>query len=178
MRVSSMVLALAASMAIVGNLMAAEDEKKAPQERRPDRAMREPWELPKAIELSDQQKAKLEAVKSEFGARFKAARQKMGDVVTEGQRKARDEAAEAVRKAQAALAEAREKAREAFQLSDEQKAKMEEVRKELGELRKEVREKIGEILTPEQKEQLRKLWRPERGQRGDHPRPTHKPEDK
>ena len=46
--------------------------------------------------------------------------------------------------------------REAVKLTDEQKSKLSALRGQLGPAPKELREKIAAILTPEQKEQLKK----------------------
>ena len=52
-----------------------------------------------------------------------------------------------------------------MKLTDEQKAKMEEA--ELRLLTKEVREKVMALLTPEQKEQLKKEMKHRRGARAE-----------
>jgi Spy/CpxP family protein refolding chaperone len=168
MRVVSMALALIASLVIVGNLSAAE-EKRGPEGRRPGGPMMEQWDMLKEVSLTDDQKVKVEEVKKEYGPKLKEARQKMDGILTEDQKKARTEAMKAARAAGKDRQEARKEVEAAVKLTDDQKAKMAEAKKGVDTLRKEAREKILALLTPEQKEQLKK----ERG----HGRP-HRPEGK
>ncbi len=49
-------------------------------------------------------------------------------------------------------------------LTPDQKTKLAEARKQLGPIYKEFREKIMALLTPEQREQLKKKWEQKKGQ--------------
>jgi Spy/CpxP family protein refolding chaperone len=163
MRVVTAMLALAVSLAIVGNLWAAE-EKKAPERGRPGPGgfMGGPMLLDqigkmKGMNLTDEQKTKLEALKKEYDPKLKEAHDKMDSILTPEQKKARDEAMKARDEAIKAGKSARD-AREGFRglkLTDEQREKMGEAMKAAQPLQREVREKVMEILTKEQKELLK-----------------------
>lgn len=162
MKAVTTMLALAVSLVIVGNLSAAE-EKRAPEGRHPHQATMDRWAMLQGVNLTDDQKAKVEAVKQEYGAKFKEDRGKIDSILTEAQRKARDEAVKAARAAGKRGEEVWTAAKAAVTLTDEQKAKMAEVRKGGEALRKEAHEKIMAILTTEQKEQLKKSHEGMRG---------------
>jgi Spy/CpxP family protein refolding chaperone len=149
------ILALTVSLVIVGNLSAAE-ERRGPEGKHPRQAMMERWAVLNGVDLTDDQKAKVEEVKKEYGPKFKEARGNRDSMLTEDQQKARDEAVQAAKAAGKRGEEVRMAAKAAVTLTDEQKAKMADVRKDVQALRKEAREKIMAILTPEQKEQLKK----------------------
>ena len=166
MRVVSSLLALAVSLMIVGNVLAA-DEAPARQGRRPQRPAADQWDMFKGLNLTDDQKAKVEEIKKEYAPKVKEARQKMESILTDEQKKARAEAAKAARAAGKNRDEVRKAAQDAAKVTDEQKAKMAEARKEAGALRKEIREKLTAILTPEQKEQLKQLHQRGRGRRAE-----------
>jgi Spy/CpxP family protein refolding chaperone len=161
MRTVSTVLALAVSLMIVGNLSAA-DEKKGPEGRHPrgpamERGDLFPAEmLIKGLNLTDDQKAKFEALKKEYGPKLKESWQKADSVLTADQKKAREEAVKAAKAADKKGPEVWKDAHAAVKLTDEQKAKMAEIQKEGQALRKEVHEKVMALLTPEQQEQLKK----------------------
>ena len=149
------VLALAVSLMIVGNLSAAE-EKGEHKDKHPNGAMSEPWRMLKGLNLTDDQKAKLEGLKKEYGPKLKDDRQSMESILTEDQKKVRDEVLKAAKAAGKKPGESWKEVKEAVKLTDEQKAKLAETRKSMKALHKEIREKIEALLTPEQKEMLKK----------------------
>jgi Spy/CpxP family protein refolding chaperone len=155
-------LALAVLLVIVGNLSAAE-EKRGPEGRHSRQAMMERWAMLKGVNLTDDQKAKVEAVKQEYGPKFKKAWGKIDSILTEEQRKVRDEAAKAAKAAGKHGEEVWKDAKAAVTLNDDQKAKMAEARKEAEALHKEAREKTMSILTTDQKQQLKKSHEGKRG---------------
>lgn len=155
MRIARTMLALAVSLVIVGNLSAAE-EKRGPEGKHPRQAMMEHWAMLRGVNLTDDQKAKVDSVKQEYGPKFKEARGKIDAILTEEQRKARDEAVKTAKAAGKRGDEVWKDAKAAVTLTDEQKAKMAEARKGVEALHQEAREKIMAILTTEQKEQLKK----------------------
>jgi Spy/CpxP family protein refolding chaperone len=114
------------------------------------------FEVLKGLELTTDQKAKLEKLQKEFLPKIQQALRKMDSVLTDEQRKARAETIQAGQEAGKKWAEIEKNIHAAVKLADAQKAKMEEFRQELGELNKSLTEKIQGLLTPEQKEQLEK----------------------
>jgi Spy/CpxP family protein refolding chaperone len=165
MRVVSTMLALAVSLWMAGNLFAADQKKghEGREGRNPGRSMLEQWEgRLKAVNLTDDQKTKWEAIKKEYAPKIKDIAEKREKLLTPEQKKAREEAMKAVRTAGKKRDEARKEVEAAVKLTDEQKAKMAEVRKTSESLGKDLREKVQALLTPEQKD----LLKSQRGQRG------------
>lgn len=155
MKLVSTVLALAVSMVLVGSL-SADQEKKGPDGKHPQRPMAQRWEMFRGLNLSDDQKAKVAELRKEYALKFKEAWGKVDAVLTEEQKNARTEAMKVAKAAGTEVREAWTKVKEAVKLTDEQKAKMAELRKEGAALRNELREKMVALLTPEQKEKLEK----------------------
>jgi Spy/CpxP family protein refolding chaperone len=158
MRVVSTMLALAVSLVIVGNLLAA-DEKEGKHARRQPTGQGDlfPAAMLKSLNLTDDQKAKVKEVMSEYGPKLKEARE---SILTADQKKARDDAAKAAKDAGKKPAEVFRAAMTAVTLTDDQKAKMKET---VAPLRKEAIEKVTALLTPEQQEQLQKARKERRG---------------
>jgi Spy/CpxP family protein refolding chaperone len=147
LKVMSTVLAVVASLVVVGGLLAA-DAPKETKDKQP-RPQFDPIEMMlRGVTLSDAQKAKVEALKKEYAPKFKAAFEKHGDFLTQEQKKAMEEA-------RAAHKDPRETWK-SLKLTDAQKAKMEEGRKAMQALQKEVKDKVMNLLTPAQKKQLKK----------------------
>ena len=105
MRIVSIVLALAMSLTLTGKLLAADGgsstEGKPPCEgrQRPFGIAERIERLTKDLNLTDEQKTKLEALKKDLASKFGDARKKMDDILTAEQKKARDEAVKAAREA-------------------------------------------------------------------------------
>ncbi len=112
--------------------------------------------LLQSLNLTDEQKAKVEDVKKEFAPKAAEIAKKRDAVFTEENKKARAEAEKAAKDAGKNPREVAQAVREAVKLTDEQKAKMAELRKEEGALMTQRMDKIKAILTAEQKEQLEK----------------------
>jgi Spy/CpxP family protein refolding chaperone len=160
MRVVSAVFALAVSLIMVGNLLAA-DEKPTREGNRPHRPAMERGdlfggEMLKGLNLTDDQKAKVDDLKKEYGPKLKEAWEKTDAILTADQKKAREEAVEAARASGKRGPEVMKAAQEAMKLSDEQKTKLDAARKDTQALRKAAYEKLMSLLTPEQKETLKK----------------------
>jgi Spy/CpxP family protein refolding chaperone len=155
MKAGTYVLALAAPLMIAGALSAAEQGPAAG--RHPGRNWIDRLETLKGLNLTDDQKAKLEEFKKEYGPKFKEARQKMDGILTADQKKARAETRKADLAAGKKGPEVRKDVQAATKLTDDQKAAMADARKALGALHKELHGKVVAILTPEQQEQLKKL---------------------
>ncbi|MBU4272063.1 MAG: hypothetical protein KKE86_07175 [Planctomycetes bacterium] len=154
MKVLSAVLALAVSLAIVGNL-SAEEKKKG---KYPDRPTIGGMRMFEGLDLSEEQKANFKELWKEYLPKLKAVGEKLRDILTEEQKTARAEARKAAIEAGKKGKEVRDAVQDAVKLTDEQKAKFAELQKEMQALRKKMREKGMEILTPEQKEILKKKF--------------------
>ena len=168
MKTVSSVLALGASLLLAVVVSAADQETPTGEKPHGDRPQGERRHGPAGgmdilrmlkaagVELTADQKAKVEEVQKEFRPKMQAVQQKHEGILTDEQKKARAEAMKAVRESGKKWQEARKAVEDAVKLTDEQKAKMADVQKEMGELRKETHEKVMAILTPEQQEQLKK----------------------
>ena len=161
MRIVSVALALAISLLVAGNVMA--QQEKGP-ENKGKRCWTPPFPFLKGLDLTADQKTKLDALKKEYQPKFQDFRKTMESILTPEQKEARKEAAykahQAVKEAQEAVKKAQEAAQKAIDaavtLTSEQKTKMEEAKKQNGAVYKEFRSKIMDVLTPEQKQQLEK----------------------
>jgi Spy/CpxP family protein refolding chaperone len=107
------------------------------------------------LTLTDDQKASLTELKKEYGPKLMAAMKEF-NVRTPEQNKA---AAAAVKEAKAAGKTGKELHQAvdaAVTLTDEQKTKLADAKKGMQALDKELHQKVFSVLTPEQKEQLKK----------------------
>jgi len=155
MRTVRTVLVLAIALAIAAPALAQKKER-PPREKKapkcPAMAMME--RMSENLNLTPDQKAKIEAIAKEFGPKMAEA-QKKTDVLTPEQKKAMQDAGKAAKEAGKKGKEARDAVDAAVKITDDQKAKMNEARKELGVIQKEMREQFMTVLTPEQKEQFK-----------------------
>jgi hypothetical protein len=111
--------------------------------------------VPKSIELTADQKTKLDALNKEFGPKLAECRKKAASIITADQKKAR---AEATKKAKAdgkKGKELRAAANTAVAITADQKAQQAECKKAMGALNKEVRTQFAALLTDEQKAKIK-----------------------
>ena len=111
--------------------------------------------VPKTIELTADQKTKLDALNKEFGPKLAECRKKQASIITADQKKAR---AAATKKAKAdgkKGKELRAAGNAAFAITADQKAQQAECKKAMGALNKEIRTKFAALLTDEQKAKLK-----------------------
>jgi hypothetical protein len=111
--------------------------------------------VPKTIELTADQKTKLDALNKEYGPKLAELRAKAASVITKDQKKAR---AEATKKAKAdgkKGKELRAAVTAAVAITADQKAQQAESKKAMGALNKEIRTKFAALLTDEQKAKLK-----------------------
>ena len=157
MRSARVVLTLAVVLLMASALAAAPKKGKGKKEKKapPCPAAQRVERMLTGLTLTEDQQAKLGEIKKEFGPKLMELMKKM-DVFTPEQKKARAEAAKAAKAAGKKGKEAREAVEAAVQLTDEQKAAMAEAKKQMGPLQKELTQKVLAVLTPEQKEQLKK----------------------
>ena len=107
--------------------------------------------VPKGIELTADQKTKLDTLNKEFGPKVAECRKKAASIITADQKKAR---AEATKKAKAdgqKGKELRAAADAALALTADQKAQQTETKKAVMALNKEIKTQFAAILTDEQK---------------------------
>ncbi len=111
--------------------------------------------VPKGIELTADQKTKVDDLNKEFGPKLSECRKKAASIITADQKKAR---AEATKKAKAdgkKGKELRAAANAAFAITAGQKKQQVEVGKAMKALNKEIRTKFAALLTDEQKAKLK-----------------------
>ena len=111
--------------------------------------------VPKGIELTADQKTKVDDLNKEFGPKLVECRKKAAGIITADQKKAR---AEATKKAKAdgkKGKELRAAANAAFAITAGQKKQQVEVGKAMKALNKEIRTKFAALLTDEQKAKLK-----------------------
>ncbi len=147
-RVLSRVLMVAVALLVAVSLASAAEEGKKGR-RGPGQF--DPFRLPSSIELTAEQKAKLDDIKKEFGEAFAAAQKKAA--LTDDQRRAGREAATKAREEGKSGEDIRKAMQDAQKLTDDQK----KGRTELMETAQKIREKIGGILTDDQKAKLKSL---------------------
>lgn len=157
MRSARVVLTLAVALLMASPLLAGpkkggeKKEKKAPQCPAAQRIEK----MVAGLTLADDQKAKIGEIGKEFGPKLAEVMKKM-DVLTPEQKKAKADAAKAAKAAGKKGKEAQAAIDAAVNLTEEQKAKIAEAKKEMAPLEKDLCEKVTAVLTPEQKEQLKK----------------------
>ena len=120
---------------------------------------RSPTQLPRQIELTDDQKAKLAEIEKKHADKVKEAREKAA--LTEDQQKAMREAFAKAREDNTPREEMRAVIEKAVTLTDKQK----KGRKELTALLAEITKEVEGVLTDKQKEQLKELRERGPGQR-------------
>lgn len=107
--------------------------------------------VPKTLQLTEEQKKQVAALNKEYGPKLAALRKQSNELLTDDQKAARKEAA--------AKAKAEGKpprtALAAVELTAEQKEQQAKIKKEVAGIQKEVRGKFLALLTDEQKKQLR-----------------------
>jgi Spy/CpxP family protein refolding chaperone len=120
---------------------------------------RSPFQLPRSVELTDEQKEKLAEIEKKHGEKFKAAQEKARP--TDEQRTALREAFQKAREDGKQGEELRKVAEEAVTWTDDQK----KAREEVTAMTKEITEAVNGLLTEEQKKAIEEA-RQRRGQRG------------
>jgi Spy/CpxP family protein refolding chaperone len=108
-----------------------------------------------SVELTADQKTKLEAINKEHGPKLKDAQAKVDKILTPEQIKARREAQQAAKAAGKKGKEAQDSVNEALKLTAEQKKAMEDAQKGLREAQMAYNTAVAGILTAEQKEKAK-----------------------
>lgn len=155
MKIVRTVLTLALALLIAGSALAAE-KRKGKAAKKPPAPTIEALRMVEKLDLTADQKAKIEELKKEFGPKVAEAAKKLDEILTAEQKQARAEASKTAKAAGKKGKEAQQAVDEAMKLTDEQKDKMAEARKAMAALQKEIRGKVMDLLTAEQKENLKK----------------------
>jgi hypothetical protein len=138
--------------AIVGMAFGAEDGKRQNRKARradPTTAIKTKLE---SLDLSAEQKAKIEKIVSEQGPKLKEATEKAAASLTEEQRQARTEAQKAARAEGKKRKQAQEDINAAMKLTAEQQKAFAEATKAQLDARQSLIAAVSEVLTPEQRE--------------------------
>lgn len=143
---------LSLALLLTGSVFAADDAKadKGKGKKAPVVAV----QLPKDIELTADQKTKLEGVNKEFAEKLAEAQKKLDSVLTDDQKKARLAAMKEVRTGDKKGKEAREAIDKAIALKDDQKKAYEEASQGLADVRLAALKKAAEFLTDDQKAKI------------------------
>ena len=111
--------------------------------------------VPKSIELTADQKTKLDALNKEFGPKLAECKAKANSIITADQKKAK---AEAMKKAKAdgkKGKELRDAVNAAVAITADQKAQQAECKKATSALQKQIRTQFAALLTDEQKAKIK-----------------------
>ena len=111
--------------------------------------------VPESIELTADQKTKVDALNKEFGPKLAECRKKAASIITADQKKAK---ADAMKKAKAdgkKGKELRAAVNAALAITADQKTKQAETKKAMAALNKEIKTQFAALLTDEQKAKLK-----------------------
>jgi Spy/CpxP family protein refolding chaperone len=115
------------------------------------------FSFPKEIELTDEQKAKIDELKKEFAPRFDKIRAEMRAVMTDERRKVVEEVRKEAKAEGKKGKEVDEMVAAKLKLSPAEQAKLQEARAAREELMKEVNERKMAVLTAKQREHLQAI---------------------
>ena len=145
-------LAIACPVLAAGKCCAAKKAPACPAAQRVDKMV-------EGLTLTDAQKASLAAVKKQYGPKLTAAIKKL-DVRTPEQKKAAAQAAKEAKAAGKTGKELHQAIEAAVKLTDTQKTQLACAKKEMGTVEKDLCKKVMAVLTPEQKQELKKCQCP------------------
>ncbi|WP_417388297.1 hypothetical protein [Gimesia sp.] len=157
LKVSKALVAVALIMACVASVDAADKgAKKKKGNKKQANVTIQALNLPDSIELSDEQKEKVAALKKEYTPKFAALQKKNREILTDEQVKARRTAMKEAKDAGKKGKELRDAVNAALNLSDDQEKQMKEVTGEIRKLNAEVTGKLEGILTADQYAKIKK----------------------
>lgn len=146
----TLVFGLIASM--VPSPSDAQDEKGKGKKKAAETAVvDQTFAIPKEITLTDDQKAKVDALKKEHGEKLLELSKKLNEGITPEQFKARRDAQAKAKADGKKQKEIQEESEKAMNLTDEQKKKRAELQPEMQKLQLSIKEKIHGLLTDDQK---------------------------
>ncbi len=138
-------------VALIGVAFGAQEQKKGKKGAKGDPTAGVKAKL-ESLDLSAEQKEKIEKIFADQGAKVKAAAEKVAASLTNEQRKARGEAQKSAKAAGKKGKEANDEALAAMKLTDDQKKAFDEANKAQQEASQALNKAISEVLTPEQRE--------------------------
>ena len=154
-------------LAIATSVMAQDKAKGKREGKGGEKAKAQVQVLPKALleglELSDEQKVKLEEIAKEMKAPVVEARKAMDSLLTDEQKEARKAAQAKAKEEGKTPREAQKAVDEALKLTPEQQEKMAKAKEKQAEVQKQIRDKVMEILTPEQRTAVEEKMKKSRG---------------
>jgi hypothetical protein len=154
MKTGRRVLVLALALVIASPVLAAEKKKTAKAPKCPAQAAIE--RMTKDMTISPEQKTKFEAIQKEFGPKLMEGMKKRNEVIKPEQQAKYSEARKTAEAAGKKGKELKDAVEAAMGLDADQKAKLAEIEKENRKLYSELQKAAMEVLTPEQKDQLKK----------------------
>ncbi|MCA9006848.1 MAG: hypothetical protein KDA70_16350 [Planctomycetaceae bacterium] len=157
LKVSKALVAVALIMACVASVDAAEKgAKKKKGNNKQANVTIQALNLPDSIELSDEQKEKVAALRKEYTPKFAALQKKNREILTDEQVKARRTAMKEAKDAGKKGKELRDAVNAALNLTDDQEKQMKEVTGEIRKLNGEVTGKLEGVLTADQYAKIKK----------------------
>lgn len=131
----------------------AADEAKAKGKKKKEAPLggQQVFQLPKEITLTEDQQAKLNALKQEHSAKLGELAKKLDEGITDEQKKARRDAMAKAKEESKKGKELQAAVDAALNLTDEQKKKRAEVQPEMTKLQASIKEQIHAMLTDDQK---------------------------
>lgn len=144
------VLGLMLTVIFAGSVNAADEKARNEKKAKRSPAARA-FAVPVSVELTAEQKAKIEELKKEFEPKLTEAIAKRDGVLTPEQVKARTEAAKSAKAAGKDRKAAKDSINAAVALTPEQTKNLDDANKSVGELQKTIRGKLQELLTAEQR---------------------------
>ena len=111
--------------------------------------------VPKSIELTADQKTKVEALNKEFGPKLAECRKKAASIITADQKKVRTEATKKAKADGKKGKELRAAVNAAVAITADQKAQQAECKKVMGALQKQIKTQFAALLTDEQKAKIK-----------------------
>lgn len=141
-------------MAILAAPLSAQETKKKNRQRKGRSPV---MALLGKVELTDEQKPKVEAIAKEFDPKLQALTKASNEVLTAEQKAARADAQKQNKEDGLKGKKARQAVEAALNLTEEQKKKMAEIDKQRAEIMGQLRPKLTAILTAEQLEQAPQL---------------------
>lgn len=158
MKTRSVVVALVLLALVSGTVLAKGNQGKGKANRgkaaqsEVDKALR----FLNGVELTPEQKTKVEALKIEFTPKLADVKRKLGSILSVEQKQAARDAGKAAKAAGKKGKAAKAEIDAAVKLTPDQKTKMAQARKELRSLGKDLRNKVESLLTADQRAQIKK----------------------
>jgi len=151
-RIVAFIVCAAVAFAIASPTYAGAPPKKEEKEKPVPGVFR----LPKHVEVTAEQQAKIDALVAKYLPRLRELEEKVDSVFTAEQKQARDAARKAAHAEGIHGKEANERVEAAVKLSEEQAAKRAEAQKAKKKLEEEIRAEVMSLLTPEQQNAIAK----------------------